>query len=67
MTPEEIHAMTDKVYVMHNRLVLFLGEAWAAQVIDALRIQAQTSAYSYLELLNASVSIAGELYAKGKV
>lgn len=62
MTPEELHAAVDKVYILHNRLALFLGEAWAAQVITTLRAQAQSSAYSYMELLNASVDIARQIY-----
>lgn len=62
----DLHDYTDKVYQLHGRLALFVGEVWAAQIIASMTFYATTSKQSYLSLMQDAVDIAIKLYSEGK-
>lgn len=62
----DLHDYSDKVYQLHGRLALFVGEVWAAQIIASMAAYAVTSRRSYLSLMQDAVDIAIKLYSEGK-
>lgn len=62
----DVHQMTDKVYQLHMRLVLMIGEVWAEQVATSMRVYATTGYKSYLQLMQEAVDIAIALRMQDK-